>query len=56
MEAVLWQARARVERLNLARPMVSQDIGEEAAALAILMLQNLEGSSRLFRVRGLEAG
>ncbi len=54
MEAELKRAEARVTRLNPERAMVSQDLGAEAAAVAILMLQDLEGWARLFRVKGME--
>jgi hypothetical protein len=54
MEAELKRAESRVKRLNPERPMVSQDLGAEAAAVAILMLQDLEGWARLFRVKGME--
>jgi hypothetical protein len=49
MILLLEQARARVVRLNLARPSVSQDLGAEALAVANIMLQDLEGWGRLFR-------
>jgi hypothetical protein len=56
MEAELKRAKARVERLDPTRKLVSQDLGAEAAAVAILMLQDLEGWARLFRVKGMELG
>jgi hypothetical protein len=55
MAAELRHARLRVERLDPNRPLVSQDLGSEAVTLAALMLQDLEGWVRLFRVKGLEA-
>jgi hypothetical protein len=54
MKAELERAQSRVNRLDPARAMVSQDLGAEAAAVAILMLQDLEGWARLFRVKGME--
>jgi hypothetical protein len=54
MVAELERANHRVERLNPQRPLVSQDIGAEAALVATLMLQDLEGWARLFRVKGME--
>ena len=54
MEEELRQASMRVERLAPARAMVSQDMGTEAVALATLMLQDLEGWARLFRVKGVD--
>ena len=56
MVAELDRAEHRVERLDPTRPLVSQDLGAEAAAIAALMLQDLEGWARLFRVKGIEAG
>jgi hypothetical protein len=56
MAAELDRAHQRVERLETTRPLVSQDLGAEAAAVATLMLQDLEGWARLFRVKGIEAG
>jgi len=54
--AALTAARRRVCRLNMARPFAAQDLGAEAADVATLMLQDLEGWARLFRVKALEAG
>jgi hypothetical protein len=56
MEAELTRAKARLERLGLTRPLASQDLGAEATAVAMLMLQDLEGWTRLFRVKVVEAG
>jgi hypothetical protein len=54
MELDLELAKARVERLDLGRPLASQDLGGEAEAVAALMLQDLEGWERLFRVKAIE--
>jgi hypothetical protein len=54
MAAELERAQHRVERLDPRRPLVSQDIGAEAALVATLMLQDLDGWARLFRVKGME--
>jgi hypothetical protein len=56
MEFELKRAETHVGRLVASRKMVSQDLGAEAAAVAILMLQDLEGWARLFRVKGMELG
>jgi hypothetical protein len=56
MAAELERAHRRVERLDTTRPLVSQDLGAEAAAVATLMLQDLEGWARMFRVKGVEPG
>jgi hypothetical protein len=55
MIAELERARERVARLNLNRPLVSQDLGAEAAAVAATMLRDLEGWGRLFRGKLMEA-
>ena len=56
MLAELQRARTRIARLRLDRPFATQDLGAEAAHVATLMLQDLEGWARLFRVKGLEPG
>jgi len=45
----LKRAKARIQRLNLSRPMAAQDLGAETDAVATLMLQDLEGWARLSR-------
>ena len=55
MIAELEHAKARVKRLNLQRPLVSQDLGAIAASVAATMLQDLEGWGRLFRGKQMEA-
>ena len=55
MAAELKRAQSRVERLDMTQPLASQDLGGEAAAVATLMLQDLDGWARLFRVKGMEA-
>jgi hypothetical protein len=54
MLQLLTLARKRIARINLKRPMASQDLGTEADAVASLMLQDLEGWQRLFRVKIIE--
>jgi hypothetical protein len=56
MALELDQALHRIARLNPTRTLVSQDIGAEAALVATLMLQDLDGWSRLFRVKAMEPG
>lgn len=51
----LENARARVSRLDSNRPLVSQDLGTQAGAVATLMLQDLDGWGRLFRGKLMEA-
>ena len=54
MQAELKRSHDRVLRLDVARPLVSQDLGSEAASVAALMLQDLEGWAQLCRVKGVE--
>ncbi|NLH80678.1 MAG: hypothetical protein GX458_07530 [Phyllobacteriaceae bacterium] len=56
MLSALHRARTHIERLDMARPLASQELGAEAAATAALMLQDLEGWARLFRLKGAEVG
>lgn len=56
MAVELDHAYHRIERLNQHRVLVSQDIGSEAAMVAALMLQDLDGWARLFRVKAMEPG
>ncbi|MGA1984145.1 MAG: hypothetical protein ABSG84_16980 [Acidobacteriaceae bacterium] len=51
----LGNARMRVSRLDTSRPLVSQDLGAQAAAVATSMLQDLDGWGRLFRGKLMEA-
>lgn len=51
----LRAVRLRVARLDTTRALVSQDLGAQAAALATLMLQDLDGWGRLFRGKQMEA-
>jgi hypothetical protein len=55
MIILLKQAKERVDRLNMARPSVSQDLGAEALAVANIMLQDLDGWGRLFRGKSMDA-
>jgi hypothetical protein len=59
MAGELRHAKERLERLrHLApgKPLASQDLGNQAAAVASLMLQDLDGWARLFRLKVIEAG
>jgi hypothetical protein len=51
----LHSARIRVSRLDTNRALVSQDLGAQAAAVATLMLQDLDGWGRLFSGKLMEA-
>jgi len=51
----LQSARIRVSRLDTSRPLVSQALGAQAANVATLMLQDLDGWGRLFRGKLMEA-
>lgn len=55
-EAALMAACARIARLEPSHALAAYDLGQEAASLATIMLQDLEGWARLFRVKGVEAG
>jgi hypothetical protein len=54
MVAELKRARHRIERVDTRRHLASQDLGNEAGAVATLMLRDLEGWAQLFRVKGIE--
>lgn len=54
MEEELLHAKRRMERVNLKRALAAEDIGTETHAVASLMLQDLEGWSRLFKVKAIE--
>jgi hypothetical protein len=54
MVADLRRAQSRVLRLKMTKPLASQDLGYEAAAVATIMLQDLDGWARLFRLKGAE--
>lgn len=56
MVAELERARRRVDRIDLKRSLASQDLGGEAAAISAVMLQDLEGWTRLFRIKTAELG
>lgn len=55
MRSKLWRAKWRVKRIELDRPLASQDLGAEALGVAAVMLRDLEGWGRLFRGKILEA-
>ncbi len=50
----LLHAKRRINRINLNRALAAEDIGAETQAVATLMLQDLEGWSRLFKVKAIE--
>ncbi|HEY1736101.1 MAG TPA: hypothetical protein VGG12_05600, partial [Methylovirgula sp.] len=50
----LLHAKRRIARINPARPLAAEDIGAETQAVATLMLQDLDGWSRLFKVKAIE--
>lgn len=55
MIAEIERAKERVDKLDLTRPLVSQDLGAEALNVATIMLQDLDGWGRLFRGKATEA-
>ncbi len=50
----LLHAKRRITQLNLERALAAEDVGAETHAAATLMLQDLEGWSRLFKVKAIE--
>jgi hypothetical protein len=50
----LLHAKRRINRINLTRALAAEDIGAETQAVATLMLQDLDGWSRLFKVKAIE--
>ncbi len=50
----LLHAKRRIKRVNLQRPLAAEDVGAETQAAATLMLQDLDGWSRLFKVKAIE--
>ncbi|WP_407050897.1 hypothetical protein [Methyloraptor flagellatus] len=56
MEVELRHAAERVARIAGGRPLASQALGSEATAVTTLMLQDLEGWARLFRIKAAELG
>jgi hypothetical protein len=59
MVAELNLAKARLERLRHlggTRPLLSQELGNEAAAISTFMLQELDGWAALFRAKVIETG
>jgi hypothetical protein len=55
MLAEIEGSKNRVQRLNIHRPLVSQDLGAEALGVATMMLRDLDGWGRLFRGKATEA-
>lgn len=54
MKAAMERARQRIARLDLTRPLASQDLGTEVLEVATRMLQDTDGWARLFRVKPVE--
>ena len=55
MLRILRRARARTEEIDPAAPLASQAIGAELAAVATVMLEDLDGWAKLFRAKVVEA-
>ncbi len=49
-------AQSRIEGLNLAAPLASQDLGAEILDLSQLMLRDIQGWAQLFRLKAVEPG
>ncbi len=56
MTADLQRALDRLRRMGSARPLLSQELSAEAVRVAALLLQELDGWSRVFRVKVMETG
>jgi len=56
MQAVMKRAAARLAKLSLDTPLASQELGAIAVNVATLMLQDVDGWARVFRVKVVEAG
>ncbi|GEP01194.1 hypothetical protein [Methylobacterium haplocladii] len=56
MIRVMDAAGARIDALNLARPLASQDLAAEVFEVSSEMLQDVGGWADLFRVKAVEAG
>lgn len=50
----LRRTETRLARLDISRSLASQDLAAEAASVATLMLQDLDGWATLFRVKAME--
>jgi len=55
MRRALTQAKAELERLDLASPFAGRELGRLVYSVALLMLQDVGGWVRLFRMKALEA-
>jgi hypothetical protein len=56
MCAAMELGRQRIETMDLTRPLASQELGAEVLEVATLMLQDVQGWMRLFRVKLVKAG
>ncbi len=56
MRQGLELGRERIRHVKPARPLASQELGRETLEVAALMLQDVDGWARLFRVKLVEAG
>lgn len=56
MASVMSEAAVRIDRLDLARPLASQDLAAEVFDVSADMLQEVGGWADLFRVKAVEAG
>ena len=54
MLKAMRRAREQIETLDPANPLASQDLGNAVAAVAVLMLEDLQGWARLFRAKVVE--
>jgi hypothetical protein len=54
MIAALEAAKRRIESIDVTQPLAIDDVGAETQAVAALMLQDIDGWSRLFKLKAIE--
>ncbi len=55
MRRLLTQAEADLHAIDLETPLAARELGRTLYAVALLMLQDVGGWARLFRMKTLEA-
>jgi hypothetical protein len=56
MARVMMQAGTRIDRLDLVRPLASQELAAEVFDVSSEMLQEVNGWADLFRIKIVEPG
>ncbi|HTJ01675.1 MAG TPA: hypothetical protein VL492_02715 [Methylovirgula sp.] len=54
MIAALEAAKRRIESIDVSQPLAIEDVGAETQAVAASMLQDIDGWSRLFKLKAIE--